>query len=70
MNNTNHKTEILIVDRSEVVLYILGLELRVNARHDVDLHIGFPIRIHIRQVLAFNYCDLQLLRSLVITDLN
>ena len=69
--DTNHKAELVVVDRIEVVLDDLGLELHVGAGHEVDPHIGvaLPDEVRLLEALALHYCGVQLLSLGLIASL-
>ena len=71
MNATNHKAKLVVVNRIEVVLHNLGLELHVGAGHEVDPHVGvaLPDEVCLLEVLALHHCGMQLLGLRLITNL-
>ena len=72
MNATNHKAKLVVVNRIEVVLHNLGLELHVGAGHEVDPHVRVALADQVRllEVLALHHRGVQLLGLGVIADLD
>ena len=68
---TNHKAELVVVDRIEVVLDDLGLELHVGAGHEVDPHVGvaLPDEVCLLEALALHHRGVQLLSLGLIASL-
>ena len=68
---TNHKAELVVVDRIEVVLDDLSLELHVGAGHEVDPHVGvaLPDDVGLLEALALHHRGVQLLSTRHITNL-
>ena len=69
--DTNHKAELVVVDRIEVVLDDLGLELHVGAGHEVDPHVGvaLPDDVRLLETLALHHRGVQLLSLGLIASL-
>ena len=71
MNGTNHKAKLVVVNRIEVVLHNLGLELHVGAGHEVhpDVGVALPDEVGLLEVLAVHHGGVQLLGFRLITNL-
>ena len=71
MNATNHKAKLVVVNRIEVVLHNLGLELHVGTRHEVDPHVGvaLPNEVCLLEIFALHHRGVQLLGLRLITNL-
>ena len=69
--DTDHKAELVVVDRIEVVLDDLGLELHVGAGHEVDPHVGvaLPNEVRLLEALALHHRGVQLLSLGLIASL-
>ena len=68
---TNHKAKLVVVDRIEVVLDDLGLELHVGAGHEVDPHVGvaLPDEVSLLEALTLHHRGVQLLSPGLIANL-
>ena len=71
MKATNHKAELVVINRIEVVLHNLCLELHVGAGHEVDPHVGvaLPNEVGLLEALALHHCGVQLLSLRLIANL-
>ena len=69
--DTNLEAELVIVDRIEVALDGLGLELHVGAGHEVDPHVGvaLPEDVRLLEAPALHHRGVQLLSTRHITNL-
>ena len=69
--NTNHKAELIVVDRIEVVLHNLGLELHVGAGHEVhpDVGVALPDEAGLFKFPALHHRRMKLLSFRLITNL-